>query len=93
MFYSKENAASEKLALGLQKKLNSLYAEEGAKGRNAASGDFFMLECAECPSVIVECGFLSNARDEALLIDEVWQKKLAETLASGVLDYFADSSA
>ena len=93
VFYSKENAASEKLALGLQKKLNSLYAEEGAKGRNAASGDFFMLECAECPSVIVECGFLSNARDEALLIDEVWQKKLAETLASGVLDYFADSSA
>jgi N-acetylmuramoyl-L-alanine amidase len=52
-----------------------------------------MLSCAACPSVIVECGFLSNARDEALLVDEVWQKKLAETLASGILDYFADSSA
>lgn len=93
VFYSKENPGSEKLALGLQKKLNALYAEEGAKGRSAASGDFFMLSCAACPSVIVECGFLSNARDEALLVDEVWQKKLAETLASGILDYFADSSA
>ena len=93
VFYSKEKAGSQKLALGLQKKINSLYTEEGVKGRSAASGDFFMLECADCPSVIVECGFLSSEKDEALLTDEGWQKKLAETLASGVLAYFADSSA
>ena len=93
VFYSKKNAGGQRLALGLQKKLNALYAEEGAKARNAASGEFFMLECADCPSVIVECGFLSSEKDEALLTDEIWQKKFAETLASGVLAYFSDSSA
>lgn len=93
VFYSKANEGSQRLALGLQKKLNALYGEEGARGRNAASGEFFMLECADCPSVIVECGFLSNAKDEALLTDEVWQKNLSQTLALGVLAYFADSSA
>lgn len=93
VFYSKKNAGSQKLALGFQGRLNALYAEEGVRGRNAASGEFFMLECASCPSVIVECGFLSNAKDEALLAEEGWQKRLCQSLAAGVLAYFADSSA
>lgn len=92
VFYSKMQSGSRRLAVGLQEKLNALYAQEGAKGRNAASGQFFMLECADCPSVIVECGFLSNADDERLLSSEAWQKKLSETLASGVMDYFSDVS-
>ena len=51
-----------------------------------------MLECADCPSVIVECGFLSNAKDEALLGDEGWQKQLAQVLSAGVLAYFSHST-
>jgi N-acetylmuramoyl-L-alanine amidase len=93
VFFNKKNEGGEKLALGLQKRLNALYAESGANGRVAASGEFFMLQCADCPSVIVECGFLSSPADEALLTDEVWQKKLAETLGGGVLGYFADLTA
>ncbi len=93
VFFNKKNEGGEKLALGLQKRLNVLYAESGANGRVAASGEFFMLQCADCPSVIVECGFLSSPADEALLTDEVWQKKLAETLGGGVLGYFADLTA
>ena len=93
VFYSKEQAGSGKLAVGLQGELNALYAKEGARARVATSGNFFMLECADCPSVIVECGFLSNAEDERLLSDETWQKTLAETLAGGVMSYFSDLSA
>lgn len=93
VFYSKNFEGSQALALGLQKKLNALYAEEKVRSRAAASGEYFMLECADCPSVIVECGFLSNEKDEALLTNEVWQKKLADTLAAGVLAYFSDSTA
>lgn len=92
VFYDGKNERSKKLALLTQQKLNELYAQEGTKGRNATSGEFFMLSCSDCPSVIVECGFLSNERDEALLTDEGWQKKLAKTLALGVLAYFSDIS-
>ena len=77
----------------LQEKLNALYGEEKVKARKATAGDFFMLECSDCPSAIVECGFLSNAADEALLISGAWQEKLAETISSGVLRYFANLSA
>lgn len=93
VFYSKESAGGQKLALAMQKNLNLLYKEEGVRSRNVASGQFFMLECADCPSVLVECGFLSNRADETLLTDEGWQKRLAESLSLGVMEYFSDVSA
>ena len=93
VFYTKGNDGARKLALGLQKKINALYAEDGGRARSAAGGEFFMLTCADCPSVIVECGFLSSAKDEELLVNEAWQKRFCQTLAYGVLDYFSDSSA
>ena len=49
-----------------------------------------MLNCADCPSVIVECGFLSSAKDEALLITELWQKRIAENIASGIVAYLGE---
>ena len=93
VFYDKENLAGQRLALLLQKGLNALYSQEGARGRSAASAEFYMLECSDCPSVLVECGFLSNYEDERLLTDEVWQNRLAGTLAEGVMGYFSDLSA
>ena len=93
VFYNRENVSGQRLAVLLQRGLNVLYAKEGARGRSAASGDFYMLNCSDCPSVLVECGFLSNAADERLLTSEVWQKDLAVTLAEGVMEYFSDLSA
>jgi len=39
---------------------------------------------------LVECGFLSNAKEEALLKTEDYQHKMAKAIADGVLAYFAD---
>jgi N-acetylmuramoyl-L-alanine amidase len=93
VFYRKGQEQSKQLALGLQKKLNELYLGVGGRARSAAMGDFFMLECCACPSVLIECGFLSNPTEEALLSSESWQKQLAEEIASGILGYFAEISA
>ena len=93
VFYDKNNVAGQRLAFLMQKELNGLYAKEGARARNAASGQFYMLECSNCPSVLVECGFLSNAEDERLLTSEEWQKRLGETLAVSVMSYFSDITA
>ena len=49
-----------------------------------------MLKCTTSPSVIVECGFLSNPGDEAKLCDESYRKQLAEVVYKGVLLYLAD---
>ncbi len=93
VFYSPNREESKALALGMQNKLNDLYVKEGAKGRKATAGEYFMLDCYPCPSVIVECGFLSNPSDEELLISGGFQRRLAEEIAEGVMGYFAEVSA
>lgn len=92
VFYKDENEGSQNLALKIQESLNTFYAQEGAKERNAAAGDYFMLKCTDRPSVIVECGFLSNPADEALLSGENGQKRIAQSIAAGVFAYFSDSA-
>lgn len=39
------------------------------------------------PAALIEPGFLSNPKEEALLYDEATQNKIAEALARGVCDY------
>ena len=51
-----------------------------------------MIRESPAPSVLVECGFLSNAEDEALLQTEAHQQKLARAIAKGVLAYLAEGS-
>lgn len=93
VFYSAQSEGGRRLAAGVQERLNGLYLGEGVKERKMATGDYFMLKCYPCPSVIVECGFLSNERDEGLLNTAVWRKQLAKAVAGGVLAYFADNAA
>ena len=91
VFYSTEKDNAKAFALAMQSALNEVYADEGVKARKASSGDYFILKCEDCPSVIAECGFLSNAKDEALLRSEVFQRKLAEAIAAGVIGYLSGS--
>lgn len=92
VFYGAKDEKSKAFALSVQSALNDLYADEGVKARKATVGDYFILKCEDCPSVIAECGFLSNAKDEELLRLEVFQRKLAEAIAAGVVGYLSGST-
>lgn len=61
--------------------------ETGQNPRKAAKADFFMLRESPSPSVLVECGFLSNAAEEEKLLDPDYQEKLATGIVKGVLSY------
>lgn len=93
VFYKKGSANGERFATLAQEKLNGLYAGQGVKARKATAGEFFMLDCSTAPSLLIECGFLSNPADEALLVSSAWQRKLAETVASSVLAYLSNDMA
>lgn len=91
VFYLASNEKSTRLARCLQNGLNALYETEGVKHRKIMAGDYFILKCAPCPSVIIECGFLSSPADEALLLNDEWQRRLAQNIAAGVMRYLSDS--
>ena len=56
------------------------------KERTAMAGDYFILQL-EVPSVLVECGFISNPQEEQLLLSPDYQSQLAEAIAKGVTEY------
>lgn len=57
-----------------------------AKKRAAMPGDYFILSLG-IPSVLVECGFLSNAAEEKLLLSEDYQLRVAQAVRDGIVEY------
>lgn len=52
-----------------------------------ANKDYYLLKKATCPAIIVECGFLSNPAEAALLVTEEYQEKLAFAILLGIMEY------
>lgn len=50
----------------------------------------YLMNKIRCPGILVECGFLSNPTEEALLRSEDYQKKLTCAIASGLGTYLAE---
>ena len=85
-FFFKNGSENDKLlAVSIQQKLNAL---NGQERNQPLLGDYYMLECTDSPSVIVECGFLSNAEDEAMLCTDEYKKMVAYAIFSGAVSYF-----
>ncbi len=61
---------------------------EDCKSAKTSTGDLYMLYCTEAPSVLVECGFLSNAEDEALLVSSLYQDRIAYAIFCAIAKYF-----
>ena len=55
-----------------------------------ANSDYYVLRKVSCPVVIVECGFLSNPGEEALLGEEDYQEKVADGIAAGILQFLVE---
>lgn len=61
----------------------------GGREYSALSAEKYLLSCSPYPSIIVECGFLSNPIDERNLVDERYQILLAQTLYQGITAFLS----
>ena len=86
VFFDKDSEISKRLAQSVQSSMNSL---NGITTNTVLVGDYYMLKCTESPSVIVECGFLSNAEDEKLLCDDEYRKNVAYYIFRGIISYYS----
>lgn len=90
VFFRESNERSVTLACLIQAALNDM--PECVKKSDPLNGDYYILNCSDYPSVIVECGFLSNAEDEALLLNNDYRDKMAEAIARGALRYLSSAA-
>ena len=87
VFFDKDSSSGKELANCIQKSLNDM--ENCASKNTALTGDYFMLKCTDSPSVIVECGFLSNGDDDRLLNTEDYQKAIAYAIFKGAVAFYS----
>jgi N-acetylmuramoyl-L-alanine amidase len=84
VFYSPTEGSRE-LAQGLQEQLRSTLDPNNGRLEKQIPDTIYLMKHVSSPAVLVECGFLTNAREEALLRDSTYQTKLAAALAGGYL--------
>ena len=87
-FYA-NNDESKNLAEKIQKNMVKYLDENNTRIAKRLT-DVYLLKNVNIPSVIVECGFLSNSREEELLKSEDYQDKIAFSIYAGILEYFGE---
>lgn len=81
---------SKKLAIAIQHELNCFLANPG---REAKQVDYFANRMTKMPSVIIEIGFVSNPREEKLMLDPLYQSKTAWSIYAGIARYLTQPRA
>ena len=90
VFYYGQSGEGERLAQAIQE--NLIQTLDPSNTREAKANDsYYMLKRTSVPTVIVECGFLSNPDEEALLQEEEYQDKIVEAIRKGIRAYLENN--
>ncbi|MCD7799766.1 MAG: N-acetylmuramoyl-L-alanine amidase [Ruminococcus sp.] len=89
MFYSDTNPKSETLANILQNKFVEYLQPDNQREIKLCGKELFLCYFSENPTVMAECGFLSNPEEAELLKDSEYQKKVAFTIYSAINEYYS----
>ncbi len=81
---NRHDAKNTMLAFQIQK---ALVKGLGMEDRGMRRARFAVLRGATMPAVLVEGGFMSNATEANRIFDALWRKKLAKSIADGIVAY------
>ncbi len=85
VFYYGQSQEGKKLAETLQESLVRQLDQENHREAKA-NESYYLLKKTVSPTVIVECGFLSNYEEAELLSSDAYQDKVAKAVEMGILD-------
>ena len=85
VWYSPNHPDSEALALSVRDSVKATLQPDNDRPIKRATSSIYLLHHLQCPSVLVECGFLSNPSDASLLSSVDYQKQLSLAIFAGIL--------
>jgi N-acetylmuramoyl-L-alanine amidase len=88
VFYSTNKPESKRLATCIQQAIKDVAP---FRGQSVLEGDYYVLNAANLPAVIVEVGFISSPAEKELLLTPSHRGCLAEAIFRGLLSFFEGS--
>jgi N-acetylmuramoyl-L-alanine amidase len=88
VFYPPQSTESLKLAESIQKSIKTNLDKNNKREALVREEPIIILNKLATPTVIVECGFLSNKEEEAKLAKDSYRQQIAGAIKKGVDDYY-----
>lgn len=92
VYYSGNNSESKPLADAIQNGAATYLDAKNKRKTKCAGEEIYLLSHMRVPSVLVECGFLSNHAEAALLKTESYREKLAMSIYLSILEYIGSET-
>lgn len=86
-FYNPDDPESKRLAQSIQNRIISQL--QNTQREALPRADTFLFKNSTIPTVIVECGFLSNVEEAAQLQDPAYQQEIAYAIFLGINDFLS----
>ncbi|HIZ55511.1 MAG TPA: N-acetylmuramoyl-L-alanine amidase [Firmicutes bacterium] len=87
MFYGTKNVLSEYMATCIQDTFVEYLQPENTRQIKPIGSEVYLIHNATTPAVLVECGFLSNPEEAALLATDEYRNKVAFTIFKGIISF------
>lgn len=87
VYYSKNHADSEVLAQNIQNFCKEYLQKDNERAVKEAGSNIYLLDRADMPAVLVECGFLSNAEETEKLCNDDYRKSLGFIISMAIASY------
>ncbi len=84
VFYA-PTEGSQKLAEHFQSSIKIALQPDNERAVKQIPDTVYIMNHVTCPAILIECGFLTNPGEEALLRDEDYQRKLSAVIAAAWL--------
>lgn len=92
VFYSKNHPSSKFLADEIQKSVSLQLQPDNTRQIKESGTDIYLLYHSPVPSVMVECGFMSNEAEADKLKNEDYQKLISEYITEGLIKFIEGNS-
>ncbi len=90
VFYYNDKSPSKLLAQYVQDSVRD--EVDPSNTRQIKNSDsYFLLKCTNIPSIIIECGFLTNPEEERMLRSDEYQDKVANAICKGINEFLQNS--
>jgi N-acetylmuramoyl-L-alanine amidase len=87
VFYTKNYKEARNLAQSVQQSIVTLIQPENTRVVKQGTDSTYLLKNAAVPTIIVECGFLSNKAELEKLKNDDYQSQMALAIVGGIMDY------